>query len=93
MDWTTSDRRPQVRSGPPLPDRVALLWQLRAPGGKILSCGLYKSRPRFLEVRCGYGGNELIRSQTVTSHDAGEAVAAAWKLEALNKRFVDLPVR
>jgi hypothetical protein len=59
-----------------------LCWQLRGVRGQMLTCGLYKAPRGCLEVRCGYSTDDLMRSQVVRNRDAGETVAAVWKLSA-----------
>ena len=58
----------------------------------MLSCGLYRTEAG-LEVRCDYGGDDLIRSQVAADLGTAGEVAAAWKITALAKAgFLELEV-
>ena len=60
-------------NGRPEPEpRLELLltaWQFRAPSGKVLSCGLYRTEVPGFEVRVGYAPEELLYSTLVWDVD------------------------
>jgi hypothetical protein len=43
-------------------DFLESCWQMKAPSGRVLECGIYKT-PTGLEVRCQYAEDDLMRSQ------------------------------
>jgi hypothetical protein len=88
--WALHDHTPRAAQPAPQPDLLRLFWKMQAPSGKVLSCGLY-STAAGLEVRCDYGGDDLIRSQFAADPGTAGEVAAAWKMTALSKAgFLEL---
>ena len=63
---------------------LATYWRLAGPEGRVLVCELCRTKTG-LEVRCGYEGNELLRSQRTSSAAAAYCVATAWKSVALEQ--------
>jgi hypothetical protein len=62
------------------------------PSGKPLRCDLCVTAAG-LEVRCGYGGDDLLRSEFAKSREIADAVSATWKAVVLAKgSFVELPL-
>jgi hypothetical protein len=46
-----------------------------------------------LEVRCGSGGDDLMRSEIAKSREVADAISAAWKAAVLAKgSFAELPL-
>lgn len=52
--------------------------------GRELSCGLYRT-DAGLEVRCGYGEENLLRSQVVPTLEAGRTLTAQWHAAVVEK--------
>jgi len=61
-----------TRRPDPVPrlDLLETAWQLRAPSGRILTCGVYETDVG-LEIRVGYG-DDLLYSQRVVAEDASD---------------------
>ena len=66
MDWNTVHKSsPNHRGGdPPSLELIERCWCMRGPSGRVIGCGIYHTQgvPGF-EVRCGYGANDLLRSE------------------------------
>jgi len=62
------------------------------PSGRPLRCDLCLTAAG-LEVCCGYGGDDLLRSELAKSREIADAIAAAWKAVVLAKgSFTEIPV-
>jgi hypothetical protein len=59
-------------------DAVPTFWRMRAPTGRLLTCGLYQTAEGF-ELRAGYEGDDPMWAEVVESEEMGVALAAAWK--------------
>ena len=71
-------------------DAVPTFWRMRAPTGRLLTCGLYQTDDG-LELRAGYEGDDPMWSEVVDSEETGVQLAAAWKGVVISKGgFVDL---
>ena len=71
-------------------DPVPTFWRMRAPTGRLLTCGLYETA-EGLELRAGYEGDDPLWAEVVESEEVGVALAAAWKAVVVGKGgFVDL---
>jgi hypothetical protein len=55
------------------------------PSGKTLTCGLFGDEWPGVEVRCGYGADDLMRSHRVRTVDDARSVAETWRLAVLTK--------
>jgi hypothetical protein len=62
-------------------------WQLKSRKGRMLTCGIFQT-VIGLEVRAGFGEDDLIRSQYV-----GEITAASQPAQVRASARVDDPVR
>ena len=63
---------------------------LKAPSGRIVSCGIYRTDAPGLEVRVGFSDVDLLRSQRTAEISARE-LAEEWRQAALAKGgFADL---
>ena len=93
MDWSTGthDHRPAPRSEPPKPTLLELSWQARSPRGRVLMCALYRGVAGRVEVRAGYGDQDLIRSELVPDVLTARDIAAGWKAAAIAKEFSEVP--
>ncbi|MEO8755990.1 MAG: hypothetical protein ABI624_25305 [Casimicrobiaceae bacterium] len=58
-------------------------WRMRAPSGRVLTCGIYLTDYGF-EVRCGYG-EDLLFSRRVKDVPAAEVEADALKATVNDK--------
>jgi len=58
--------------------RIEVRWRaLMAPSGRILSCGLYE-HPAGVELRCGYDGDDPVRTRVERSIGEARTHATAW---------------
>ena len=80
-DWLLHTHK---ASEPPAPqlDLLRLYWRMVGPSGRPLSCGLYRTT-EGLELRCGYSGDDLLRSQLTPDIETASEVAEGWKLIVL----------
>jgi len=63
---------------------VETAWQMRAPSGRILACGIYDTDAPGLEVRCGYG-DDLLYSRRVADMEAARTEAEELRTTVLAK--------
>lgn len=77
MDWGTHNAPPARRLEPPAPRLVETYWRVVGPSRKELSCGVYRTLAG-LELRCGYGVDDLLRSTRLNPQDDVRYVAAGW---------------
>jgi hypothetical protein len=68
-----SGRRP----GPPRLDLIEVAWRMRAPSGRVLECGIYRTDFGY-EARMGYSIDDLL---AVNLHDDA----------ARSPKFTDIP--
>ena len=82
---TTWDERMTART-PQAPrlEAVEVLWRMTGPRGRLLDCGIYRTDVG-LEVRCGYGEHELLRSQYAVEIGTARAIAEQWRQAVLAK--------
>lgn len=65
-------------------------WRMKGPSGKVLQCGVYRIATG-LEVRCGYGEDDLLRSQLAPEIGTARDVAEQWRQAVIAKGgFVEL---
>jgi hypothetical protein len=54
------------------------VWQMKSTyTGRVLTCGIYRTAGPGLEVRCGYGKDDLLRSQSVAEIGGGRELATS----------------
>ena len=73
---------------PPREPRLELLeqcWHMRTPTGRVLSCGIYGTDAPGVEVRVGYGPDDLLRSQVAIEIGAAREIAAEWRQAVADK--------
>jgi hypothetical protein len=64
---------------------------VRAPSGRIVSCGIYADSAPGLEVRSGFSGADLLKSQRTAEIGTGREIAEEWREAALAKgTFVEV---
>ena len=69
---------------------VEALWRMTGPRGRVLACGVYRTDVG-LEVRCGYGEYQLLRSQYAVEMGTARDIAERWRQAVLAKGgFVEL---
>jgi hypothetical protein len=61
---------------------------LASPRTRLLTCGVFRTIAG-LELRCGYGEDDLIRSQYAIEIGMSRALAADWRAAAVLKGFHD----
>ena len=94
MDWARHDHVPPQRPAPPAPVRIEVRWRLlMAPTGRILSCRLYE-HPGGVELRCGYEGEDPLRTRVERSLGEARTLATSW-LDAIkaNGSCEELPLQ
>jgi len=85
MNWATHDHVPPKKPGPPVPVRIEVRWRvLMGPSGRILSCGLYE-HPAGVELRCGYDGQDPLRTRVERSIGEARTHATSW-LDAIKAK-------
>ena len=85
MNWATSDHVPPPRPDPQALVRIEPRWRLvMAPSGRILACGLYE-HPGGVELRCGYEGDDPIRTRVERSLGEARTRATSW-LDAIKAK-------
>lgn len=84
MDWNnvrgTADQSRDV----PTIGLLETAWMMKGPSGRILDCGIYRIATG-LEVRCGYGPDDLLRSHLTRELGTARDVAQEWRQAVLAK--------
>ena len=71
-------------------DLAEACWRMKGRNGRVLECGVYRTTTG-LEVRCGYGERELLRSQYAVEIGTARDVAEQWRQAVLAKgEFAEL---
>ena len=63
---------------------VEMCWRMKGPSGRILDCGIYRIETG-LEIRCGYGPDDLLRSQHAAEIGTARELAEQWRQAAIAK--------
>ena len=85
MDWNNV-RTPQPRpQDPPSATLIEKAWQLRAPSGRVITCGIYSDAAPGLDVRVGFSEDDLLRSQRAAEIGTARDIAEEWKEAVLAK--------
>jgi hypothetical protein len=78
----------------PVEPRLELLemcWRFVGPSRKVFECGVYRT-DISLEVRAGYGPEDLVRSERAVEIGSARLIAAEWRNAVLAKGgFTELP--
>ena len=82
-------RRPPTA---PRLERIETCWYVTSPGGKTVSCGIYRTDAPGLEVRAGYAEDDLLHSQVVSRIEVARELAATWRQAALDKGFIEITI-
>jgi hypothetical protein len=92
MDWANiRNTTPRPKAEPPL-HLLETCWRMRAPSGRVVSCGIYRTEGPGLELRAGYGDDDLRRSQRTAEIDSAREIAAEWRSAVIAKGgFMELP--
>jgi hypothetical protein len=64
--------------------RVEISWRMKGPSNRILECAIYRHLAG-VEVRCGYGEDDLLRSQTAPEIGTARDIAEQWRQAMLAK--------
>ncbi len=92
MTWALWTHKGGRHTAAPQLDLRMVYWRMTSPSGKTLTCALYRTAAG-LEVRCDYGGDDLIRSQFARDLETAGDLAATWKTAALTRAgFVEREV-
>jgi hypothetical protein len=92
MDWNRGTHDAAVPTTPE-PSSSALIetvWRLRAPSGRVLTCGIYRDAAPGLDVRCGFSDEDLVRSQRAAEIGRARELADEWRRAAIAKGFVEV---
>jgi|SRR5688572_19886031 len=84
MDWTRVKESNNNQVADAL-ERIETCWRMKGSSGKVLECGIYRTAARGVEVRCGYGEEDLLRSQLAREIGAARAIAEEWRQTVLAK--------
>lgn len=82
-DWSNVRKSSGPRAEPPLPERIELCWRMKGPNGRILECAIFRHAAQGVEVRCGFGEDDLIRSQLAPEIGTARDVAEDWRRAVL----------
>jgi hypothetical protein len=91
-DWQRHDHEPAPRLDPPAPKLLEMCWRMLGPSNKPIECGIYVQSFGF-DLRAGYGGDDVIRTQWVQTVDEGRELAAEWRQASVDKGFTDITER
>jgi hypothetical protein len=64
-------------------------WRFIDPSQRIFECGIYRT-DLGLEVRVGYGPEDLLRSQFAIEISAARDIASDWNQAVIAKGFTEL---
>lgn len=67
---------------------VETSWRMTGPSGRVLDCGVYRIASG-LEVRCGYGPDDLLRSQYAVEIGTARDIAEQWRRAVIAKGGFD----
>lgn len=84
MDWSRVRETSQHPSAAP-PERIEACWRIKGPSGKVFECGIYRTAAPGVEVRAGYGEDDLLRSQLARNVDGARTIAEEWRQAVLAK--------
>lgn len=81
---TWEERTPKAKREPTL-ELLETCWRMTGPRGRVLGCGIYRTEGPGVEVRCGYGEDDLLRSQRSAEMGSAREVAEQWRQAVLEK--------
>jgi hypothetical protein len=82
-----SGRRP----GPPRLDLIEVAWRMRAPSGRVLECGIYRTDFGY-EARMGYSIDDLLASHRAADIEGARTHAVNLHDDAARSpKFTDIP--
>ena len=87
---TWEDRMTPRLPREPRLDLLETCWRCVGPTRKVIACGIYRT-DAGLELRAGYGPEDLLRSQFAVEIGAAREIAAEWRQAVIAKGFVELP--
>jgi hypothetical protein len=85
MDWDHVYSPPPPANATPAPTLLETCWRLRAPSGRIITCGIYRDSARGVEVRTGFSDDDLLRSERAAEIGNAREIAARWRAAVLAK--------
>lgn len=83
----TTPRRPRE----PRLELLEPAWQLQAPSGRVLACGIYATDKPGVEVRAGFSEDDIIRTEQCIEIGTARELAASWRQAAIDKGWSELP--
>ena len=94
MDWdNVRGEKPRQRLALPALDLLETSWRVKAPSGGLITCGVYRTDAPGLEVRAGFSGDDLLRSQRTLEIGSAREVAEQWRQAVLAKGFTEVQVQ
>jgi len=86
MDWNTVHRSAGDDTAVPM-ELVEICWRMRSlqKSTRVLECGMFRTEAPGLEVRCGYGEDDLLRSQRTAEIGSARELAEQWRQAVLAK--------
>ena len=85
MDWNNVRGTPPPKPEPPAAHVVEACWRFTSPTGRTITCLVVSDDAPGLEVRCGYGDEDLLRSQRSTEIGSARELAEEWRQAVLAK--------
>jgi hypothetical protein len=86
MDWNSVRGTGRKSDDAPALDLVETCWRMKGPSGRVFACAIYRDAAApGLEVRCGYGEDDLLRSQRTPEIGAARELAEQWRQAVLAK--------
>ena len=94
MDWNAVQKSSTHRDDPAPMKMIESCWRMRGPRGRVIACGIYHTPgiPGF-EVRCGYGANDLLRSERRKDLAKVREIANHWRDVLASGGFTELAGR
>jgi hypothetical protein len=90
MDWDNIRNRTPRPQPKPLLKQLEIYWRMRAPSGRVVTCGIYRTDGPGVEVRAGFSEDDLLRSQRTPEIGSAREFAEEWRQAVLAKGgFVD----
>jgi hypothetical protein len=77
---------------PPMLHLLETCWRLKAPSGRVVSCGIYRTEGPGVEVSAGFSDEDLLRSQRTAEIGSARETAEEWRQAVIAKGgFTNLP--
>jgi hypothetical protein len=71
--------KPRRPAALPALDLLETSWRVKAPSGRIITCGIYRTDAPGLEVRVGFSEDDLLRSQRTADVASARSLTEQWR--------------